>query len=148
MFKKSFILFTCMGWWQHGQKTRDKLLFWFSLQIGYGVPKKFYSFHLDGCTTCSKKNLEFLFFLSNFMNFFHKFIVTFFLACHFVLLCSPISSFFFVLWRDENLHAQGKQNLSFAWRFMKKLHFFQLHECQLVGYVNNFYVRSVSMCQE
>ncbi len=61
MFKKSFILFTCMGW-QHGQKTRDKLLFWFSLQSVCGGPKKFYSFHLDGCTTCTKKKLEFLFF--------------------------------------------------------------------------------------
>jgi hypothetical protein len=37
-------------------------LFWFSLQSVCGGPKKFYSFHLDGCTTCTKKKLEFLFF--------------------------------------------------------------------------------------
>jgi hypothetical protein len=89
MFKKSFILVTCMGW-QHGQKTRYKLLFWFSLQSGCGGPKKFYSFHLDGCTTCTQKKDKVSFFLFYFMNPFHKFIVSF-LAGHFVLLCSPIS---------------------------------------------------------
>jgi len=29
----------------------------------------------------------------------------------------------------------------------KKFEFFHLDQCQLVGYVNNFYVSSVSMCQ-
>ncbi len=51
--QKEFYSFISMGW-SHEQNTRNKLLFWFSLQSGCRGPKKFYSFQLHGCTTCTE----------------------------------------------------------------------------------------------
>jgi hypothetical protein len=37
-------------------------------------------------------------------------------------------------------------NLVFCMKIYKKFEFFHSDQCQLVGYVNNFYVSSVSVC--
>ncbi len=49
-----FILFIHMSW-PHVQKTRDNFLFWFGSRSCCEGPKKFYSFHLHGCITCTKQ---------------------------------------------------------------------------------------------
>jgi len=48
--QKRVLFFHSMGW-SHEQNTRNKLLFWFSLQSGCGSFFKNYSFHLYGLVT-------------------------------------------------------------------------------------------------
>jgi len=75
--------------WPHVQNIRDKFLFWFSLQSCCEGPKKFYSFHLHGCTTCTKKKKD-IFLVFKFDQVFHEFIA--FLSWPFFFLCFLITS--------------------------------------------------------
>jgi hypothetical protein len=83
-----------------------------------------------------KKKARVSFFLFNFMNLFHKFIVSF-LECHFVLLCSPIS-FSSLYYGEMKICMLSVNKTCLCHGDFKKVSFFQLHECQLVGYVDNF----------
>jgi hypothetical protein len=95
--QKSCILFACL-YWSHGQNPRGKLLFWFSLQSGYEGSKKFYCFHLHGCTTCTKE-LDVLFcFLYQHFSQIHYF--------PFMSFCSSLFSYYFfflMLWGDQRV---------------------------------------------
>ncbi len=171
------MIFTYMGE-SHGENNRDKLLFCFSLQGGCESPIffSFVPFaqvgHIDKTIIFvyllvqfakwlwkSKEVLLFSFtwvchmlenqkfcFAFQFYHLFDEFIV--FFSCHFVL-CSLITSSL-CYGETIELHDQYKQKSSFTWRFFKKklTVFFNRDQCQIMGYVNNFYVRSVSVCQE
>jgi len=81
------------------------------------------------------------FLLSNFINPFLEFIV--FLSCHFVIFSYLV---IISLCYEETrvLHARCKSNFCFAWKFSKSFSLLHLDQCQLMSYMDNFYVRIVS----
>jgi hypothetical protein len=107
MFKKEFYSFHLHGLVGGNMARKVEINFCFGLvcKVVVKVQRSSILSIWMGAPHVQKKKARVSFFLSNFMNLFHKFIVTFFLACHF---CSSLFSYFFfflVLWRDENLHA-------------------------------------------
>ncbi len=107
------ILLTCMGQ-QHGQNTRNKILFSFSLQCGCGDSKKLQSTHLHGCAHMCRK-LE-VFLGLNFISFFMYSLLSF----HVILF---LKYFFFVVWRDDRVTYLVQIELVFCIEIYKGFNF-------------------------
>jgi hypothetical protein len=102
------------------QNTWRKLLFWFIYKVIVKVQRSCILFTYTGAPHVQKTRGS----CSSLSNFYQPFPwVHCFLFMSFCFSLFSYCFLFFVLWRDRELHAQCKYNLSSAWRF-KKFWFF------------------------
>jgi hypothetical protein len=111
----------------------------FDLQSGCGGPKKFYSFQLHGCAKFYKNKTSSSFSLSNFVKFFMNSSLSF----HVILIFFALSLFLLCAMERQ---ASCMLSVNRTCLFHGDLFLKSIFSLALMGYVDNLYFTSVSMC--